>query len=76
MMANDLVSMTSFAKAGLGLAYVYRKPAEALITSGELVTVFDKFVPALLRYTINYLTKRHVPARLRAFIGLAKKGNA
>ncbi len=73
MVVNDLVSMINFAKAGLGLAYVYRKPAEPFIASGELVTLFDKSVPPLPRYTINYLTKRHMPARLRAFIDLAKK---
>lgn len=73
MIVNDLVSMINFAKAGLGLAYVYKKPAEPDIHSGELITLFDRKVPALPRYTINYLTKRHMPARLRAFIELAKQ---
>ncbi len=73
MIVNDLVSMINFAKAGLGLAYIYRKPVESLIDSGELVTLFDKSVPPLPRYTINYLTKRHMPARLNAFIDLIKK---
>ena len=73
MIINDLVSMINFAKAGLGLAYVYRKPAEDFIASGELITLFEKYVPSLPRDTINYLTKRHMPARLRAFIDLAKK---
>lgn len=72
MIVNDLVSMINFAKAGLGAAYVYRKPAEPFIESGELVTLFDRYVPSLPRYSINYLTKRHMPARLRAFIDLAK----
>lgn len=73
MIVNDLVSMINFAKAGLGFAYVYRKPAEPFIQSGELVPLFDKHISPLPRYTINYLTKRHMPARLRAFIDLAKK---
>lgn len=72
MIVNDLVSMLHFAKAGLGLAYVYRKPAEPFIASGELVTLFDQYIPSLPRYTINYLTKRHVPKRLKAFIDLAR----
>ncbi|WP_262694443.1 LysR family transcriptional regulator [Kordiimonas aquimaris] len=72
IIVNDLVSMINFAKAGLGFAYVYRKPIEPFITSGELVTLFDKHIPPLPQYTINYLTKRHMPARLRAFIDLAK----
>jgi DNA-binding transcriptional LysR family regulator len=72
MIVNDLVSMINFAKSGLGLAYVYRKPAEPFIASGELETLLDKYVQPLPRYTINYLTKRHMPARLRAFIDMAK----
>ena len=73
MIVNDLVSMINFAKSGLGLAYVYRKPVETLIDSGELISLFEKSVPPLPRYTINYLTKRHMPARLQAFIDLIKK---
>ncbi|MEM1404656.1 MAG: LysR family transcriptional regulator [Pseudomonadota bacterium] len=72
MIVNDLASMVSFAVAGTGLAYVYRKPAQSFIDTGDLTTLFEKSVPALPRYTINYLTKRHMPARLRAFIDLAK----
>lgn len=73
MIVNDLVSMINLAKSGLGLAYVYRKPAEPFIATGALITVLDKNVPSLPRYTINYLTKRHMPARLRAFIDMAKQ---
>ena len=72
MIVNDMKTMINFAKDGLGLAYLYRRPAQPFIESGELVTLFNKQVPALPRYTINYLTKRHMPARLRSFIDLAK----
>jgi DNA-binding transcriptional LysR family regulator len=72
MVVNDLTSMIGYARAGLGMAYVYRKPVEKFIESGELVALFDCQIPPLPRYTINYLTKRHMPARLRAFIDLAK----
>lgn len=73
MIVNDLASMVNLAKAGLGLAYVYRKPAEPFILSGELITLLEKKLPSLPRYTINYLTKRHMPARVRAFIDIAKQ---
>ena len=73
MIVNDLVSMINFARAGAGIAYVYRLPATPFIDTGELVSLFDKSIPSLQRYTINYLTKRHMPARLRAFIDLAKR---
>jgi len=72
MIVNDLVSMASFAKAGVGLAYIYRRIVEDEIASGELISIFDAYIPPLPRYTVNYLTKRHMPARLRAFIDLAK----
>lgn len=75
MVVNDLVSMIQLARAGLGFAYVYKRPALPHIQSGELVALFDRKVPALPRYTINYLTKRHMPARLRAFIDLAKQSS-
>ncbi len=74
IIVNDMTSMINFTRAGLGIAYLYRKPAESFIESGELVALFDKNLPSLPRYTINYLSKRHMPARLRAFIDLAKKG--
>ncbi len=73
IIVNDLNTMVNLAKAGLGISYVYRKPAERFIESGELVTLFDKHVPALPRYTVNYLTKRHMPGRLRAFIDVARQ---
>jgi DNA-binding transcriptional LysR family regulator len=72
MIVNDLVSLLTYAEAGLGLAYVYRAPAEPALASGRLVSLLDDRIPTLPRYTVNYLTKRHMPARLRAFIDMAK----
>lgn len=72
IIVNDLVSAINFAVEGIGLAYVYRKPVQSFIESGKLITLLDQNVPSLTRYTINYLTKRHMPARLRAFIDMAK----
>lgn len=73
LIVNDLNSLLKFACAGLGLAYVYRESAEPLLASGQLLSLLDKQLPQLPRYTINYLTKRHMPARLRAFIDLARQ---
>lgn len=75
MVANDLQSMLGFAEAGLGLAYVYAESAENLINEGRLVEVLKGQTPSLPRYSLNYRSKRLMPARLRAFIDLAK-GNA
>lgn len=72
IVVNDVTSLLRYAQAGLGVAYAYSAPAEASLKTGKLVSVLDGQVPCLPRYTINYLSKRHMPKRLRAFIDLAK----
>lgn len=69
---NHVTSILSFSAAGLGLGYIYRQAAEDLIGSGRVVALFEEQTTPQHRYTINYLSKRHMPARLRAFIDLAK----
>ena len=73
IIVNNLDSMIEFARKGLGIAYVYQKTAQPYISSGELVTLFDRSIPTSAKYSINYLTKRHMPARLRAFIDFSKQ---
>lgn len=73
IIANDLSSLLCYAEAGLGLAYVYAKPATPMIEDGRLVEVLVGRVPSLPRYSLNYRTKRHMTRRLRAFIEMAKK---
>lgn len=70
---NNLRSMVEFAESGLGLAYVYEEAAKEAIEQGKLASLFDDEVPELPRYSLNYRTKRHMPARLRAFIDFAKE---
>ncbi|MEM8697173.1 MAG: LysR substrate-binding domain-containing protein [Pseudomonadota bacterium] len=72
MVTNDLQSALRFAEAGLGLAYVYAEAAKDLIADGRLFSLLEKKTLSLPRYSLNYRSKRHVPARLRAFIDLAK----
>ncbi len=73
IVANDLASMLRYAEAGLGLAYVFSHGVQPAIDDGRLVRVALGQIPTLPRYTLNYLSKRHMPGRLRAFIDLAKK---
>lgn len=73
LVLNDFDSMLRFAQAGTGVTYIYSYVAMSLIEQGKLVPLFDDQIPSMHRYTINYLTKRHMPARLRAFIDLGKK---
>ncbi len=72
IVANDLQSMLGFAQAGLGLAYVYAESAKDLIADARLIHLFKRETPSLPRYSINYRSKRLMPARLREFIDLAK----
>lgn len=75
MIVNDLASMLAFAEAGLGLAYLYAETARHLVETGRLICLLEGQIPPLQRYTVNYLSKRHMPARLRAFIDFAKAAN-
>lgn len=72
LIVNNLAPMLDYAVAGIGLAYVYAGPVMAMIQDGRLVSVLEGMIPARPKHTINYLSKRHMPSRLRAFIDLAK----
>ena len=72
LVLNDFGSILRFAEDGLGLTYIYTYAADSMIKEKRLIPLFDGLIPSMHRYTINYLTKRHMPARLRAFIDLAK----
>ncbi|MET1416189.1 LysR family transcriptional regulator [Roseibium sp. HPY-6] len=73
MVVNDLRALLTYARAGLGLAYVYADMAEADLATGDLIAVLPGAVPSLPRYSLNYRSKKHMPRRLRAFVDLAKK---
>lgn len=72
VIVNDLSTLLRLAEKGAGFAYVYGVSARKSLTAGTLVSVFDGQTLPLPRYAINYVSKRHMPARLKAFIGLAK----
>lgn len=73
MVVNEVAALLSFAAAGLGLTYLYAQSAAPLLAEGRLIPVLKGMASPLQRYSINYLSKRHMPARLRAFIDLAKQ---
>lgn len=73
IIVNDLISLLGYAEAGLGLIYTYSSFSETQVKNGTLVPVLESYTSTLHRYTINYLSKRHMPNRLRAFIELAKE---
>ena len=70
--ANSVSSLIDFAVNGMGITYVYKSLAESFIASGHLTPVLEEYLTPVSKYSINYLTKRHMPAKLRAFIDFAK----
>lgn len=75
LIANDMRSLVHYAQRGLGLAYVYAEIAAPFIRSGLVVPILKDHLSPLPRYSVNYLTKKHMPRRLRAFLDLAKSEN-
>lgn len=73
VIVNDVLSLLNYAHAGAGLAYLYQEVAAPYIKDGSLKALFSDQLAPLPQYTINYLSKRNMPMRLRAFIELAKK---
>ena len=73
IITNDLYALLAYARQGLGLAYTYHKTAQHDIKQGQLVTVLDTYMLTKPPYSINYLSKRFMPTRLRAFIDMAKQ---
>jgi len=55
-------------RAGLGLAQRFRATEEALIETGELVSVLDAYEPEPQQFHIYFPSRDLQPAKLRAFI--------
>ncbi|WP_299669432.1 substrate binding domain-containing protein [uncultured Ruegeria sp.] len=72
MVANDMRSLLSYAKQGLGLGYLYREIALPHLSAGGLTEVLNGHVTQLPRYSLNYRSKRNMTRRLRAFVDMAK----
>ena len=72
IISNDVNSILSHAQRGLGLAYIFSALGKAAVKSGDLTEVLPGHAAALPRFSLNYLSKRNIPARLRAFIDFVK----
>ncbi len=72
IMANDMRSLLTYAKQGLGLVYLYREIAAPHLSEGSLTEVLSGHVTKLPRYSLNYRSKRNMTRRLRAFVDMAK----
>lgn len=72
MVANDMRSLLTYARQGLGLAYLYREIAAPYIGTDGLTEVLTNRLAQLPRYSLNYRSKRNMTRRLRAFVDMAK----
>ena len=61
------------AQEGVGLAYVNEWSASEEIASGRLIRVLEDWTPSFPGLRLYYPGHRHVPAGLRAFVGLVRE---
>ncbi len=72
VVSNNVNSILRYAEQGLGLAYLFAATAEPALRSGTLIEVLSGSAEKLPCFSLNYLSKRNVPARLQAFIEFVK----
>jgi DNA-binding transcriptional LysR family regulator len=65
--------MLEAAIEGAGLAYLSDAAVETVVADGRLVRVLQDWVPARSHLSLYYPGHRHVPAALRAFIGMIRQ---
>lgn len=67
IISNDVASILTYARAGLGVAYVFRNMALQDLAAGNLIEVLKGQAAPLPRFSLNYLSKRNMPLRLQRF---------
>ncbi|MEM7467780.1 MAG: LysR family transcriptional regulator [Pseudomonadota bacterium] len=72
IIVNDIPSLIKYCEAGLGLSYIFAESVETSIKRKKLVPVLKKSVAPLPGFSLSYLSKRHMPRRVREFIEMAK----
>lgn len=72
VVVNDFRDAIEIARSGLGLLLVPACIVSREIGQGVLVEAFKGQVDPIGRCSINFLEKRHMPTRLRAFLDFAK----
>ncbi|MFQ6162407.1 LysR substrate-binding domain-containing protein [Sinorhizobium meliloti] len=69
--ATDLI--LEAALSGAGLAYIGEYSLAAHIATGRLVPVLEEWCPAYPGLSLYFSQRRHMPAKLRAFIDLIRE---
>jgi DNA-binding transcriptional LysR family regulator len=68
IIANDLGLMIRAAVGGHGLAYVLESAVTGELKAKQLVRVLDGFCPEFPGFYLYYPARRHLPAKLSAFV--------
>lgn len=70
MILDDSGLMLDAALAGMGLGYLAEQTITPLIKDGQLIQMLVDWMPQEAPLCLYYSGRRHVPAKLRAFIDL------
>lgn len=70
---DDSDLMLKAVLAGTGLAYLHAQQVAAELADGRLVQVLDEWTPPYGGLSLYFPGRRHVPAKLRAFIELIRE---
>ena len=71
VITNDSESIMAFVRKHIGVGYLYLHDAQPYLDTGEIERVLTQYTSSQGRYSINYLSKKNMPKRLRAFIDMA-----
>jgi DNA-binding transcriptional LysR family regulator len=63
-------------RSGAGLAYLTESLVAEDITAGRLVQVLDDWTPSYPGLSLYYPGRRHLPAKLRAFVDLIRESQS
>ncbi|MEQ5843746.1 LysR family transcriptional regulator [Paraburkholderia acidicola] len=72
---NDMRCALDAAKAGLGLAFVFRQFAAPELHRGELVAILEDHCIDTGRFYLYYANRDQMPSKMRAFIDFIRQGN-
>ncbi len=70
---DNLPAVIEIAQAGLGLAMVYTHAVQSALASETLIEVLPGLPVAQPKFSLAYLSKRHMPAKVRRFVDFVKQ---